>query len=93
MCVGEGEKESILQLTRDLQVVLCIVCPDLSLYFRVFFFDALLLSTLIVVVFEGNCTHGVRERRFPSTKLRLLPQPTPLFCGFEGHFFLSSDMW
>ena len=65
MCVGEGEKESILQLTCDLQVVLCIVWPYLSFHFRVFFVDALLLSTLIVIVFEANCTHGLRERRFP----------------------------
>ena len=87
VCVGEGEKVSILQLTCDLQVVLCIVWPYLSFQFHVFFVDALLLSKLVVIVFEGNWTHGLRERRFPSTKLRLLPQPTLLFCGLEGHFF------
>ena len=47
---------------------------------------ALLLSTLVRIAFEDDRTHSLRERRFPSTKVRPHPQPTPLFCGLKVTF-------
>ena len=85
VCVGKGEG-GIFQLTCDLQVLLSIVWPYFSFYFSVFVVVALLLSTLVRIAFEDDRTHSLRERRFPSTKVRPHPQPTPLFCGLKVTF-------
>ena len=86
MCWGRGRRKYSSANLRFTSPSFHSVYP--LFHFRVFF-AALLLSMLVKIVFEDNCTYSLRERRFSSTKVRPLPQPTPFFCGLKVTFFFK----